>query len=64
MSENWNEIGRKLYDAADKQRIDAVKKIVTKSQRNSRVLDWKNEEVDCKLIEYHDIYFCSHIVIL
>ncbi len=45
MSENWEEIGKKLYDAARSLRIDAVKKIVTKFQRNPQVIDWKDEEV-------------------
>jgi hypothetical protein len=48
MSENWNEIGKKLFDATNAFKIDAVKKIVTKFQRNAQVLDWKNEKVDCK----------------
>ncbi len=46
MAENWKEIGKKLYDAANALRIDVVKKIVTKFQRNHEVLDWKDEEVE------------------
>jgi hypothetical protein len=46
MSENWNEIGKKLYDAANYLRIDAVKKIVTTFQRNPQVIDWKDEQVE------------------
>ena len=55
MSEDWKEIGKKLYDAVRSLRIDAVKKIVTKFQRNPQVIDWKDEQVEmlhhvsCKL---------------
>ncbi len=45
MSEKWDEPGNALSDAANKKRIDAFKKILTKAQRNRQVLDWKNEEV-------------------
>ncbi len=55
MSEKWEEIGKKLYDAARSLQIDAVKKILKKSQRNPQVIDWKDEQVEmlnhvlCKL---------------
>ncbi len=58
MSENWNELGKKLHDAANALQIDVVKNIVTKSQRNPQVIDWKDEQVEmlnlvsCKLQTY------------
>ncbi len=45
MSDRWKTLGKKLFDAADSERIDSVKKIVTTSERNPQVLDWKNEQV-------------------
>ncbi len=45
MAEKIDDLGKKLYDDAKSQRLDAVKKIIAISQRNPRVLDWKTEEV-------------------
>ncbi len=45
MSEKWKDLGKQLFYAANSQNLDAVKTIVTKSKGDSRVYDWKNEEV-------------------
>ncbi len=47
MSDKWNEIGKKLSNAAASGCNAAVKKIVTNFKGNHLVLDWKDERVDC-----------------
>ncbi len=60
MSDIRNELGKMLFRAVEVQRIHTIKEIITESNRDPKVVDWKNEMVICVFGVFISIfqYFC------